>query len=1691
MLGLGRSLKHAAWLPAVAALCTPCLGATTLGHYYGHDTVHDSHGVIAPWYTGLNGQCDFRVRIAAETLKRYPWTTPEKAVTEVPEYVFNPGWRISADGVITPLPMGPADGDLGCRAWVVLMSLMHYYRYSGDPAAIAHMTYTADVLLDYCLTPADHPWPRFLISAPFRGVSYGQADPRGYIQLDFTANCGIGLIKAYQLTGRQRYLDAAKHWADLLAQKRNTAPGADPWGRYANPQDVPWGGNNKLTGGVASFVLLFDELIRLGYTGTDNQIVEARDAALAYIRDKLLPAWTVDDTWGRSYNDWEDPVQAGNVSEAVSWVMMAHRDYFPNWKSDVRNILSLFMHRTSVDASSRGDVYSGSWAYPESSSCCGPSLWYATLEVAGTFGQYGVEADSEWGRELARRQEIHSTYDIHESGVTEDAIDGGCIVNDAWFKIAVPEALWFVLSTMSWLPEELGANRENHIMRTTGTVTSVIYSKGKVSYSTFDAPANSVEVLRLAFRPEAVTANGAPLRAGSDLSTNGYTVKALTNGDCIVSVRHDGSTRIVVSGSDPQAQVDSSAVTCSGVWTVSSDTEDYQGSSRVCSTSGGWASYTFGGNQVRVIGRADTMGGLADVYVDGVKQLVPIDCYSPVAAHQQVLYYKNGLGAGNHTVKVVVRGAKNPRSAGTKVYIDAVQYSAATGDAGYGSGGGPTDAQRWILGYPGRPDYVDSKGNVWRPATEWICRLGAGADIVARTWWTDPVSATIDNTPDPELYRYGAHARDFTLNFTVGPGTYHARLKFVVTSRTADAAPFSIYINGQPAVTKMDVAATAGSLNRAVDLVFNDLTPRNGIIDFRFVGGSSEEPAGEAFLQAIEVGPGSDPQGDGAVPVVLPAGLNLLENAGFEEGVSAGAGTTGAQATEHGWTYAFHGPGQTSVHAESSYGADTAVGQSEYRTGNEALRVSADGGAHSEVFQDVPVFPNADYFAGGWVRPRDLDGQGFGQSYSDSAGIVLSELDSSGNIVAQYPKSATSSAGPFAFLSKKLHTSASTALLRFSLDTVIGCTPEHGSVTYDSCVVDGPAPPGTLKGAVTSGGSPLAGVTVTLNDRSAVTGADGSYLLADVPRGPACAVITAVKTGYYTESRCQKLHRMITELDIELVRLPENNLLANPGWEDGAPKGGPWEGSGGRGGTGFGWTYSFPSSNTSYFEAESDYLWRQRYIHGGREAIAATVTSNGQCVLSQTVDVSPNAAYTASVWAKALDWDGLGFGRSATDSAGLLIKELDFSGSLVHQHNKVALTHATEYYELLSISFTTRPNTAKVVYVLDSVIACGWQHGGVIYDDAALDGPAPGVARGTVTGTVRSGGNLLGGVTVTVAGRSATTGLDGGYLVSDVPIRPGYTAVTASKPGYFTENKYRVLQAAGTVVHFDIISLPLTNLLANPGWELGAPRGWPWAGSSGSTGSGYGWTYAFPNSGYSYFEAESDYLWRQRYYHSGDEAIAATTDGSGQCVLSQTVEVWPSAEYKAAVWVLGLDLDGQGFGAYPTDTAYLRIHELDSSGRATSNRAAVIARQASADFLHASMSFVTRPETAKARYILDTVIGGRFSHGGVIYDDSVLEGPLTLDRIGEAKAMPDGSVVRLVAKRVSAVYADRFYVEEDEPIAGIAVLTDSGIAVGDVVNIIGKLFTTDGERVLAATSVIDSRPAGSSQSASRSLVTEF
>ena len=123
------------------------------------------------------------------------------------------------------------------------------------------------------------------------------------------------------------------------------------------------------------------------------------------------------------------------------------------------------------------------------------------------------------------------------------------------------------------------------------------------------------------------------------------------------------------------------------------------------------------------------------------------------------------MGQDGHDrgIKVVARGTKNLLSGGAQVYVDAVQWSAAEGRSGFGEGEGPSETQRVVFGYVGRKDLVDSKGNTWRPANEFVMRLGTLADLIPKAYWTAPRPEPISGTPDPELYRYGIFGRDFTM----------------------------------------------------------------------------------------------------------------------------------------------------------------------------------------------------------------------------------------------------------------------------------------------------------------------------------------------------------------------------------------------------------------------------------------------------------------------------------------------------------------------------------------------------------------------------------------------------------------------------------------------------------------------------------------------------------------------------------------------------------------------------------------------------------------------------------------------------------------------------------------------------------------------------------------------------------------
>jgi hypothetical protein len=855
-------LPKLAILLMICAFCAalmPAQAAERLARLYAHETHEDTHGVLAPWHPGQNGQLDERLRLGIEVYKRYPWVKTDKAVMAAPDFVYNSHWSITPKGQILIPPTNDwMCGDLSQRAWSIIKGLTDYYRYSGDPIAFLYIRLTADYILDYGLTSKSHPWPEFPISTPTSGKAYGRCKEDARMQLDLCARVGCDILKAYQLTGEKRYLEAARHWGDLFAAHCNFDPKFSPWNRYVNPEVVGW--SDVLTGSTAMILEFLDDLAALGYTGQDGAILRAHEAGRAFLRDKILPRWTLNDSWGRTYWDWDNPTMCGGVSICGDYILR-ERAAFPNWQTDMRNVLTLILNRNGVDPNSHGETYSGAWAFPESSTCCGTSLSYNQYTAGPTLLRYGVLAQDARVLEIGRRMMLMATYDSDLNGVVKDGLFGDSVATGEWSNLAHPWPVCQVLEAISWVPETFAPARENHMVRGSAVVNWIEYAPGRIEYTVFAAPTETREVLRLSFMPQSITADGVPLIERPELEQNGYAVKALPGGDTLVTVRHDGKLRVTVEGRDPQQSYAVATVVRGTGWEPASEAKAFSGTLLASEETSARLALTFFGNQVRLMGEVGPEGGWADIYLDGVRQNTLLEGWNSTRLERRLLYTRSGLANTSHVLEVVPRGTGNPLAKGKRIALDQVQYSAEVTEPRYGAGGGPAGAQRLIFGYTDRQDYIDKQGNTWRPGTEFVIRSGYGKDSVREALWTDRRSMYIGKTADEEIYRYGLHGREFQVNLTVAPGRYRVRLHWADTplhvflEKDKDGGRvkhvMNVELNGKRVLEKFNPAEAAGGIFLATQQTYDNVEPRNGLIDLHFTGVDERE----AMLQAVEIVP--------------------------------------------------------------------------------------------------------------------------------------------------------------------------------------------------------------------------------------------------------------------------------------------------------------------------------------------------------------------------------------------------------------------------------------------------------------------------------------------------------------------------------------------------------------------------------------------------------------------------------------------------------------------------------------------------------------------------------------------------------------------------------------------------------------------------------------------------------------------
>lgn len=417
------------------------------------------------------------------------------------------------------------------------------YPYTGDPNTILFLQDFIDYELENGLTPDNYAWAR----VPYTSANPGDRRYTGWsregedhIEPHVVGEDGYAYVRFYEMTGNTKYLEAGIRCADELVKNYKTGDANNsPWPVrcFARDGKVEGKGMGPYSANVVEPIMLFDELIRLGQ-GNVAGYRKVRQGAwewlhkypmknnvwVGYFEDVIPSMENMNQVIPLEYaryvllNPEKDPAWRENARKLIDWVKTT-----PRWPKYI-------VHGATV-TTEQGNGKTFCCNLPNQ--CCDSH----TARLAAIEAFYYAKTGDAAYKEEAYRSFNWVTYfqGMPPNGhtpfgnqwwFTDEYADGPRRVMDAFW--AVPE----------WAPAD-----ESHLVGSSSVVTKIAYSKGAVTYSTFDE--SSTDVLRLNFAPESVWAGGRRLSRRSDLNQEGYTLDESTS---VLRIRHDKARDVDVQG---------------------------------------------------------------------------------------------------------------------------------------------------------------------------------------------------------------------------------------------------------------------------------------------------------------------------------------------------------------------------------------------------------------------------------------------------------------------------------------------------------------------------------------------------------------------------------------------------------------------------------------------------------------------------------------------------------------------------------------------------------------------------------------------------------------------------------------------------------------------------------------------------------------------------------------------------------------------------------------------------------------------------------------------------------------------------------------------------------------------------------------------------------------------------------------
>ncbi len=502
-----------------------------------HDIRTDRNGNLIPWNADKPSDSYHAILEAVWT---YWKNIPGHWVRRAPRNATGPNWR--AEMLFPPkYLMYRTLDDLGVggdQFAMMLSSFNLYYDFTGNEEVMKNMLFQADWYIKFGLSAPSDVWPDLPYPCNTTEAPVYDGDlllGKGFMQPDKAGSFGSELVMLYKKTSNRKYLDAAVKIANTLS--KHTKEGDYdhsplPFKVHAITGEIK---TSYCTNWVGT-MQLFTDLIDL-----QQGNVQQYQKAYTIINEWMLQFPVKNNRWGPFFEDinaWSDT----EITEGTfAWYMLTHKDQYPNWKSDVRNMQD--------------------WAITK----LGLSHWKQYgLTVMGEQSVYKMQGQSHTSR--------HASIELLYSVLTGDTsklqegirqlnfstyavdYDGKCRwmnfnTYEIWWTDGYGDFIRHFLRSMYALPE-LAPSAENHILNTTSVLQKVSYAEKKeitrnntmiVEYKSFDTKGE--EILRLTQKPKRILLNNIVIPELKNGDKSGFSWKplGLGKGGVLTVNRRDGN----------------------------------------------------------------------------------------------------------------------------------------------------------------------------------------------------------------------------------------------------------------------------------------------------------------------------------------------------------------------------------------------------------------------------------------------------------------------------------------------------------------------------------------------------------------------------------------------------------------------------------------------------------------------------------------------------------------------------------------------------------------------------------------------------------------------------------------------------------------------------------------------------------------------------------------------------------------------------------------------------------------------------------------------------------------------------------------------------------------------------------------------------------------------------------------------